>query len=99
MRMRADAMINGMASPADQYHCWYYDTEVWLKTTFLGIPSMKSVSDMWNYQEILSELKPALVLELGTGKGGSTLYFAGDSSNDLAPLAHPVCRHQSERGP
>ena len=70
-------MIGRMSSPADQYHCWYYDTKVWLKTTFLGIPSMKSVSDMWNYQEILWEHKPSLVLELGTGNGGSTLYFAG----------------------
>jgi cephalosporin hydroxylase len=69
-------MMSRMSSPADQYHCWYYDTKVWLKTTFLGIPSMKSVSDMWNYQEILYEHKPSLVLELGTGNGGSTLYFA-----------------------
>ena len=31
---------------------------------------------MWNYQEILFELKPSLVLEFGTHHGGSTLYFA-----------------------
>jgi len=30
---------------------------------------------MWNYQEILTELKPALVIEFGTHMGGSALYF------------------------
>jgi cephalosporin hydroxylase len=31
---------------------------------------------MWNYQEILTDLKPALVIEFGTLNGGSALYFA-----------------------
>jgi cephalosporin hydroxylase len=60
----------------DQYHRWYYDTQVWGRTTYLGIPCLKSVSDMWNYQEILHALKPSLVLEFGTWCGGSALYFA-----------------------
>jgi cephalosporin hydroxylase len=60
----------------DRYHRWYYDTEVWKRTTYLGIPCLKSVSDMWNYQEILYALKPSLVLEFGTWCGGSSLYFA-----------------------
>jgi cephalosporin hydroxylase len=32
---------------------------------------------MWNYQEILAELKPSLVVEFGTNAGGSALFFAG----------------------
>jgi cephalosporin hydroxylase len=31
---------------------------------------------MWNYQEILSSLKPSLVIEFGTCYGGSALFFA-----------------------
>jgi cephalosporin hydroxylase len=31
---------------------------------------------MWNYQEIMAELKPALVVELGTRFGGAALFFA-----------------------
>jgi cephalosporin hydroxylase len=31
---------------------------------------------MWNYQEILFELKPSLVIEFGTNHGGSALFFA-----------------------
>lgn len=57
------------------YHAWYYDTRVWNNVTFLGIKTLKSVSDMWNYQEILWELKPSLIVEFGTRFGGSALYF------------------------
>lgn len=59
-----------------KYHEWYYDTEVWKKVTFLGVPCYKSVGDLWSYQEILTELRPQLVIEFGTLMGGSTLYFA-----------------------
>lgn len=31
---------------------------------------------MWNYQEILTSLRPSLVVEFGTHAGGSALYFA-----------------------
>ncbi len=65
-----------MADPCEAYHVWYYDTRVWFTTKFLGVPTQKSVSDLWNYQEILTELKPSLVLEFGTLYGGSTLFFA-----------------------
>ncbi len=59
-----------------QYHEWYYNNGVWRRTTFLGVVCYKSVSDMWNYQEILYRLKPSLVVEFGTYQGGSALYFA-----------------------
>lgn len=60
----------------DAYHRWYYDTEVWETVEFLGVPCLKSVADMWNYQEILTALKPALVVEFGTRFGGAALYFS-----------------------
>ena len=62
--------------PAEAYHKWYYDTEVWEEVRFLGVVTNKSVSDMWNYQEVLAELKPSLVVEFGTRFGGSALYFS-----------------------
>ncbi|MDY0073242.1 MAG: CmcI family methyltransferase [Thauera sp.] len=61
---------------ADDFHRWYYDNGVWEKVEFLGVPCLKSVMDMWNYQEILYRLKPGLVVEFGTRHGGSTLFFA-----------------------
>jgi cephalosporin hydroxylase len=63
-------------SEAEEYHKWYYNTFVWNKTTWLGIDCWKSVADMWNYQEILSELKPSLIIEFGSNRGGSALFFA-----------------------
>jgi cephalosporin hydroxylase len=57
------------------YHTWYYETHVWNHVTFLGIKTLKSVSDLWSYQEILWNLKPSLLVEFGTRFGGSALYF------------------------
>ena len=62
--------------PGEEYHKWYYDNEVWEDTRFLGVITNKSVSDMWNYQEILVELCPSLIVEFGTRFGGSALYFS-----------------------
>lgn len=62
--------------PPEEYHKWYYDNEIWEDVRFLGVVTNKSVSDMWNYQEIIAELKPALVIEFGTRFGGSTLFFS-----------------------
>ena len=58
------------------YHEWYYNSNVWQTTTFMGIKCQKSVSDLWNYQEIIYNLKPSLIVEGGTANGGSALYFS-----------------------
>ncbi len=64
------------ADVCEAYHHWYYDSEVWKTTEFLGVSVQKSVSDLWNYQEILHELKPQLLVEFGTHAGGSALFFS-----------------------
>ncbi|QQW37346.1 rhamnosyl O-methyltransferase [Mycobacterium marinum] len=61
---------------SEEYHKWYYSNLVWNQTTWLGVQCWKSVSDMWNYQEILFRLKPSLVIEFGSRYGGSALFFA-----------------------
>jgi cephalosporin hydroxylase len=63
-------------SESEEYHKWYYNTGVWTKTTCMGVECQKRVGDMWNYQEILFELKPSLIIEFGTYHGGSALFFA-----------------------
>jgi cephalosporin hydroxylase len=73
---RAIFFYQPTGSEAEEYHKWYYNTFVWRKTSWMGVTCWKSVSDMWNYQEILSELKPSLVIEFGTNQGGSALFFA-----------------------
>ena len=58
------------------YHRWYYHWDVWRHVSFMGVYCAKNVSDLWNYQEIIWDLKPGLIVELGTYAGGSALYFA-----------------------
>jgi cephalosporin hydroxylase len=59
-----------------QYHLWFYNTLRWQKRTWMGISTLKSPLDMWNYQEIICELRPSLIVEYGTHAGGSALFFA-----------------------
>jgi cephalosporin hydroxylase len=82
-RQLASAVAGLIYRPSDavtqEYHKWYYahyGALVWMENTWMGVKCWKSVSDMWNYQEILIELKPSLVIEFGTRYGGSALFFA-----------------------
>src|SRR5262245_28552617 len=61
---------------ADRVHHRYYDHEIWKQTTFLGVPVQKWPGDLWNYQELLFALRPVLLVEFGTHRGGSPLFFA-----------------------
>src|SRR5262249_1674464 len=74
--IQAHYIYQPTGSECEEYHKWYYNTEVWRQTTWMGVKCWKSVADMWNYQEILFELKPSLVIEFGTAYGGSALFFA-----------------------
>lgn len=60
----------------EEYHKWYYNNRVFETTTWAGVTTLKSPADMWNYQEIIFDLKPGLVIEFGTRYGGSALFFA-----------------------
>lgn len=60
----------------DAFHRAYYDSAVWARTTFLGVPVRKNPCDLWIYQEIIWETRPTLIIELGTDQGGSALWFA-----------------------
>lgn len=60
----------------DKFHWLYYDSEVWKKTYWLGIECVKCPLDLWVYQEIISDLKPDIIIETGTYKGGSALFLA-----------------------
>jgi cephalosporin hydroxylase len=64
------------ASAACEYFRWYYDTGVWKRQHYRGIRILKAPTDLWNYQEIVSERRIDWVVETGTLHGGSALYFA-----------------------
>lgn len=67
------------------YHHWYYNSQKWAETTWGGVRCLKSPSDMWNYQEIISQLRPSVLVEFGTCKGGSAKFF----SSLLCSLGYP----------
>src|SRR5688500_8308939 len=46
------------------------------KVTYKGIPAVKCPFDYVLYQMIIWEIKPDIIIEIGTHKGGSALYLA-----------------------
>lgn len=55
----------------------YYDLykQTWCATSWKGIPVLKAPTDLWVYQEIITRLKPDLIIETGTMRGGSAVFL------------------------
>lgn len=70
------------------FHKWYYDSEVWNSTMFLGVPCLKCVLDLWNYQEIINQMSPAYIVEVSVYRGGSALFFS-----TLLQTINPAARY------
>jgi cephalosporin hydroxylase len=51
-------------------------TDNFNRQTWLGQPIWQNVFDLWTIQETLFELQPALLIECGTNRGGSSYFFA-----------------------
>ena len=51
-------------------------TENFTGVTWLGRPIWQNVFDLWTTQEIIAQLRPALIIECGTNRGGSALFYA-----------------------
>jgi cephalosporin hydroxylase len=65
----------------EAFHRLYYDGpegegRVHHRTRWMGVPCLKCPMDLWAYQEILAEVRPDLVIETGTHRGGSALFLA-----------------------
>ena len=62
----------------DPFHRLFYNASLatWSDTRWLSVPVSKCPFDLWVYQEILSELRPAVIVESGTSFGGSALFLA-----------------------
>jgi cephalosporin hydroxylase len=46
------------------------------ESTYFGVKTWKSPIDFWIYQELMCELKPDVIVEIGNHSGGSTLALA-----------------------
>jgi cephalosporin hydroxylase len=60
------------------FHKLYYhnNSQTWDNTYWMGTKILKCPLDMWIYQEIFHELKPDLIIECGTNRGGSASFMA-----------------------
>jgi cephalosporin hydroxylase len=68
------------AESAEEFHKLFYETaysrgDAW-NPKWMGVAALKCPFDLWVYQEILHEIKPDIVLETGTARGGSALFLA-----------------------
>ena len=64
----------------DNFHKLYYSAssynKSWNTTKWRGVGLLKCPLDLWVYQELIYELKPDLIIETGTARGGSALFLA-----------------------
>jgi cephalosporin hydroxylase len=82
-----DLLQHGSARTAiDQFHALWYSSEAPAQVRWQGHPILKSPFDLWTYQEIITSSRPDVIIETGTHRGGSALFFA-----HIAELArHPM---------
>lgn len=43
--------------------------------TWLGFPIWQNILDLWSLQEAVTEIRPRVILETGTNRGGSALFY------------------------
>jgi cephalosporin hydroxylase len=67
---------------SEAFHKLLYNSRLpYGNTHWLGTLVDKNPLDLWIYQEIIYEIKPDLIVEAGTFKGGSALYMANLMDN------------------
>ncbi len=59
-----------------QWLLYHQDEIVFDKCYWMGVRALKNPLDAWIYQEIIYEVKPDVIIEIGSAEGGGTLYFA-----------------------
>lgn len=50
--------------------------QTWCNTKWRGVHAFKCPTDMWIYQELIHEIRPDVIIETGSGCGGSALFMA-----------------------
>ena len=60
----------------DRFHLAYYESRVYTTTTWRGHNVQKFATDLINYQEIIHDIMPTIIIECGTAEGGSAIFFA-----------------------
>jgi len=65
-------------SPQKQHELMklFHDLPVWRRMWFHNVPIEKNPLDLWMMQQIIYEVQPEFIVETGTWRGGSALYWA-----------------------
>lgn len=76
--MLPDSLTPHRSGIVKQFHLLYYRhaLQTWRNTFWRGIQVWKCPLDLWVYQEIVFEVRPDLIIETGTGHGGSAHFLA-----------------------
>lgn len=68
--IQADPVVDGF------HRLWYaHDGLTWKGTRWLGVPIAQNPLDLMTLQEIVWDLRPALIVETGTWHGGEALFL------------------------
>ena len=54
----------------------FHDLRIWDSLQFLGVPILKNPLDLWLVQKVIYEVRPDFIVETGTFRGGSALFWA-----------------------
>ena len=66
----------GVTDITRMFHMCYYNSRIWENTFWHGHQILKCPMDMWIYQELIWKIKPDYIIETGTFRGGSALYYS-----------------------
>ena len=82
MNLRRPPLTEEERAVAAEFKRVFYDRgplpggDTWARTYWFGARVLKSPFDLWLYQDLIGQVQPELLIECGTGDGGSALYFA-----------------------
>ncbi len=77
--MRKSIIGGGKQGPRDLAESWtkaMWSARLWRKVNWLGMEVWQWPTDLLVMQELIFELKPKVVLETGTARGGSSIFYA-----------------------
>jgi cephalosporin hydroxylase len=72
------------------YENMIYNRQLWEEVTWLGVPVLKYPSDLLVYEEMIYQIRPDVILDIGTYKGGSAYYYASLLDLFGAPSARVI---------
>lgn len=76
MRLRKRPYDERLRMTGREWLLHLYDELIEKDSTWMGVRALKNPLDAWIYQEILHEVRPQTVVELGSAFGGGTLFLA-----------------------